>query len=130
MIRPDHRDNLIIGFLGELPLHTERFSLIQNRFQGPVDRDPSTPGNRTWSLVPSALASTLLPEAERFRFSSMVAFPEEAVFSPSRECLKSGANHSNLLTLTKNMCSSHLSITSIPLPPNQRLGKSLLQVKR
>ncbi|OKY77974.1 MAG: hypothetical protein BTN85_0452 [Candidatus Methanohalarchaeum thermophilum] len=28
MIGPDHMYNLIIGFLGELPLHTERFSLI------------------------------------------------------------------------------------------------------
>ncbi|MFB6216998.1 MAG: hypothetical protein ABEJ72_08540, partial [Candidatus Aenigmatarchaeota archaeon] len=82
MARPDHMDNLIIGWLGKLPLHAERFPLTRHRFQGPVDRGPSTSGNGTWSVVPSVLTNMLLPEVERFRFSNVGAFPEEAVFSP------------------------------------------------
>jgi len=127
MARPNHMYNSIIGFLGELPLRTERFSLIRNRFRGPVDRGPSAPGNGTWSVVPSALTDTHLPGAERFRFSNVATYPEEAVFSPFGECLDSGANHSNLLTLFNSARFDYLNIVSIP-PTSKEVG--FLEVKR
>ena len=127
MAGPGHIYNLIIGWLGKLPVYAERSPLIRHRFQEPVDRDSSTSENGTWSVVPSVLTNMLLPEVERFRFSNVGAFPEEAVFSLLRECLKSGANHSNPLTLTISTFSSYLNLTSVPLRPK---GRGLLEVKR
>jgi len=118
MARPDHRGNLIIGRLGRLPLHAERSPLTHHRFQGPVDRGPSAPGNGTWSVVPSPLAGKCSPGAERFGFSGVAASPEEAVFSLG-ECLGSGAGHSNPLTLIKSASSEPLNIASIPLTSSE-----------
>jgi len=127
MARPDHRGNLIVGWLGRLPLHAERSPLTRHRLSGPVDRGPSAPGNGTWSVVPSPLTRKHSPGAERFRFSSVAASPEEAVFSLLGECLDSGADHSNLLTLVKDTTLKRLNFTSIPPLPKRR---GLLEVER
>jgi len=121
MARPDHRDNLIVGWLGKLTMFRQGSPLTRHRLPGPVDRGPSAPGNGTWSVVPSPLAGKCSPGAERFRFSSVVASPEEAVFSLLRECLESGAYHSNPLTLIKNASSEPLNIASIP-PTSKEVG--------
>ncbi len=122
MAGPNHIYNLIIGFLGELPLHAERFSLIRNRFRGPVDRGPSTYGYGTWSVVPPTLTGMLLPEVEWFGFSDLATCPE-TVFSHLRECL-AGVYHSHPIN---RVSLSHLSIASIPPLPE---GRGLLEVRR
>ena len=98
MARPGHIYNLIIGWLGKLPLYAERSPLTHHRSQKPVDHDSPTPENRTWTVDPSVLTNNLLPEVEKFRLSNEKAFPEKAVSPLPRESLKPGTNHINLLT--------------------------------
>ncbi len=120
MAEPGHIYNLIIGWLGKLPLYAERSPLTHHRSQKPVDRDSPTPENRTWTVVPPVLTNMLLPEVKKFRLSNEKAFPEKAASSLPRECLKPEANHTNLLTLTNSTFSSYINSTSIPPQPKRR----------